>query len=183
MEVISAPHLVLNQKAKPVNKIDRQVLDIIEKMKETLLAANDPKGVGLAAPQIGKPLRLFIAKPSPKSPFLVFVNPEIVEFSKENFKKIPRREQKLEGCLSIPSVWGKVHRAKEVKLRYQLITPNSQLVTKTRIFSGFMATIIQHEMDHLNGILFTQRVLEQKEKLFKLVKNKKGEDRFQELTV
>lgn len=183
MEIINAPQLILNQKAKPVTKIDPQILNLIEEMKKTLLLASDPKGVGLAAPQVGKSFRLFITKPSQKSPFLVFVNPEIIKLFQEKPEKLGKREQKLEGCLSIPNIWGHVQRAKKVKLRYQLITPNSDLITKTRVFSGFLATIIQHEMDHIEGILFTQRVLEQKEKLFKLVKDKKGKDHFQELIV
>ncbi len=182
MQIVKVPNPVLTTPAKTVQAIDKKTLELIEGMKKTLLATKDPIGVGLAAPQVGSPFRIFLAKPYLKSPISVFLNPQILEVSLEKTKGVPRRSKKLEGCLSIHNVWGMVHRAKEIKVRYQqLSTFNSQLSTKTRVFTGFLATIIQHETDHLNGILFTQRVLEQKEKLFKSKKDKKGNDVFEEI--
>ena len=90
---------------------------------------------------------------------------------------------KLEGCLSLPNIWGEVKREPKIKLQYQLITNNHELITKTGTFSGFMATIIQHEMDHLQGVLFPKRVLEQKGTLYKSHKDEKGEDIFEEITI
>jgi peptide deformylase len=145
-------------------------------MSETLLATSDPKGVGLAAPQVAVLKRFFLTKPTDKAKIKTFINPEIIE-NIEN-----RQESKsklLEGCLSIPNVWGKVSRAKQVTLMYQ--NEKGKIFQKT--FKGFMATIIQHEVDHLNGILFTKHVLEQSNKLYKSYKNESGEDEFEELRV
>lgn len=167
-------------------------------MKKTLLGTTDPKGVGLAAPQVGKSLRIFLAKPTDKSEILVFINPEIIKINTDRKQigtdknqrksvlksvKIKSASKKLEGCLSLPNIWGPVLRAQSLTLRYQLIINNRKLITKTRTFSGFMATIIQHETDHLNGILFPKRVLEQKGTLYKSHKNKKNEDEFEEIEI
>ncbi len=154
-----------------------------------------PEGVGLAAPQVGKSLQIFLAKPTPKSPTLTFINPVITQKNAEqNAERLKRSSAsgsakfrdsatKLEGCLSLPNIWGEVKRDPKIKLQYQLITNNHELITKTRTFSGFIATIIQHETDHLNGILFPKKVLEQKGKLYKSRKNKKGEDVFEEIEI
>lgn len=179
MEILITPSTFLNQKVKAVKKIDQPILQLIEEMKQTLLQTVDPKGVGLAAPQVSKSLRIFILKPRENSPFSVFINPEITWLSEEKTNGVPQRQNKYEGCLSIPGIWGMVHRAKTLCLSYQ--TPDEK--HHERQFKGFMTTIIQHEMDHLNGILFTQRVLEQKEKLYKLVKNKKGKEVFEPLEI
>lgn len=155
-------------------------------MKKTLLAAKDPQGVGLAAPQIGKSLKLFITKPIDKSPIQVFINPKIVsniKYQVSSAKEKPIHDNKLEGCLSLPNIWGEVKRSTTIKLQYQLLTTNQKLITRTRSFSGFLATIIQHEFDHLEGILFPKRVLEQKGKLYKSHKNEKGEDVFEEIEI
>ncbi|EKD85790.1 MAG: hypothetical protein ACD_37C00611G0001, partial [uncultured bacterium] len=93
--------------------------------------------------------------------------------------KNKRRVKKLEGCLSLPAIWGEVLRAPTVILSYQ--TENGKPQTKK--FTGFMSTIIQHEVDHLNGILFPKRVLEQRGQLYKSTKNEKGEDEFEELNI
>lgn len=195
LKIVNAPNPVLSQSAKPVavwhlakriSKVDKSVLKLIKDMEQTLLSAKDPVGVGLAAPQVGKSLQIFIAKPTPKSPILVFINPKIVS----SIKKVPIfntkykiHNTKLEGCLSLPNIWGEVKRNPEIKLQYQLIANNSELITKTHTFSGFMSTIIQHETDHLNGILFPKRVLEQKGTLYKSHKNKKGKDEFEEIEI
>ncbi len=158
-------------------------------MKKALLCAKDPVGVGLAAPQVGKPLQLFIVKPTLKSPIQVFINPKITANQKHlTTNKLEVRSQKseitkLEGCLSLPNIWGEVKRDPTIKLQYQLITNNRDLITKTHTFSGFLSTIIQHEMDHLQGILFPKRVLEQKGTLYKSRKNEKGEDVFEEIEI
>lgn len=171
------PNLVLTQKVKPVAKVDKIVLNLIEGMKKTLLATQNPKGVGLAAPQVGQNLRLFITKPWPRSPFSVFINPEILWESPEKTNGVPETPRKQEGCLSIPGIWGMVHRGQSLRLSYE--TPDGKKHKRT--FKGFLATIIQHEIDHLNGILFTQRVLEQKEKLYKRIVDKEGKEVFQPL--
>lgn len=184
--IVSVPHPVLTTPAKNVGKIDRKILDIIAQMKKTLLEKTNPKGVGLAAPQIGIPLKIFITKSTEESGIEVFINPTIMEFSKEKSEiKRPRgnktkgtvREKKLEGCLSIPNVWGYLKRSSKVILRYTDIKG----IIREKGYSGFMATIIQHETDHLEGILFTRRVLEQKQKLYRIERDEKGEETLTEI--
>lgn len=187
LTIITAPNPILSAVAKPVNKVDKEVALLIKEMKTILLSAKDPQGVGLAAPQVGKSLQIFIAKPTQKSPFMVFINPKIISVSEEkdylNRPKNSKRPAKLEGCLSLKDIWGTVLRHKEVTVQYQLITNNLELITKTETFDGFLSTIIQHEVDHLHGILFPKRVLEQNGKLYKSHKNEKGEDEFEPLEI
>lgn len=92
LKIVTAPNSVLSESAKQISKVDANVLKIIEEMKQALAGTTDPKGVGLAAPQVGKSLRLFIAKPTDNSKVSVFINPEIVEKSSEvNYVKRPRK--------------------------------------------------------------------------------------------
>ncbi len=185
MQIVKVPNSVLTTPAKPVDKADKKTVEFIEEAKQVLLATVNPKGVGLAAPQVGREIRIFLTKPTEKGAISVFINPQIVWQSEEKTIGVPERDKKFEGCLSIPNVWGMVHRAKKIKVKYQSFdSAQDKLLTKTRTFSGFLATIIQHETDHINGILFTQRVLEQKEKLYKIKgKDEKGEDVFEEMTL
>lgn len=184
LPILTAPNEALSKPAKVVKKVDAVLLDLIEGMKRTLANTHDPEGVGLAAPQVGSSFRLFISKPWPKSPYAVFINPQIVWVSQQKTEEgVPQRKNKLEGCLSLPNIWGLVKRAKQVKLRYQTFSNPPNLRTTTRFFSGFLATIIQHELDHLDGILFPKRVLEQKGKLYKSHKDEKGEDVFEEIEI
>jgi len=179
LKILQAPHPILFQKTKEVKKIDKKIKKLIKEMKETLLAQTDPQGVGLAANQVGFNLSLFIMKPNKKSPISVFINPKILkveEEKKEKSKEKSKKTIKLEGCLSVPKIWGKVKRAEKVLLEYQ--TDEESFKKKQAWFSGFEAVIIQHEVDHLNGILFTQRALAQNQTLYeekegKLVKIEK----------
>ena len=155
-------------------------------MKVTLVHTTDPRGVGLAAPQIGKSVRIFIVKPSDKSRVMVFINPEIIAQSSEvDYVKRPKKDlsekasKKLEGCLSLPTIWGPVLRSSSITISYL----DEYGKSHKKKFSNFLATIIQHEIDHLNGILFTKRVLEQKGTLYKSSKNEKGEDVFEEIEI
>ena len=181
LKIVTAPNPVLSSTAKPISKVDVSVVKIIEEMKKALLATTDPKGVGLAAPQVGKSLRIFIAKPTDNAKIDVFINPEIIEKSSEqSYIKLPKKDsKKLEGCLSLPNIWGPVFRASSLTLAYV----DEQGKSHKQKFSGFMATIIQHEVDHLDGVLFPKRVLEQKNTLYKSYKNKKGEDEFEEIDI
>lgn len=187
MKIVTAPNPVLSLEAKPIIKIDSQIQKIIKEMKVTLSAASDPEGVGLASPQIGESLRMFIAKPSPKGKVMVFINPQILGMAKASKtftkkRKVGKKKkqvQKLEGCLSLKDIWGTVLRSPKVTLSYQDETGKRQ----TKEFKDFLATIIQHEYDHLNGILFPKRVLEQKGKLYKSSKDEEGEDIFEEIEI
>ena len=184
MQIVQAPYPVLSQKAKPIKVINREILELIKEMEKTLDAAKDPEGIGLAAPQVGQSLQLFIIKPSKKSSTGVYINPQITlldairpQPTKETQEK--KEGMKLEGCLSLKDIWGPVNRAKKVKIMY--LDQHGQ--QHEQIISGFTATIIQHEYDHLNGILFPRRVLEQKGQLYKSYRNADGEDEFEEINI
>ena len=181
MQIIQAPHAILSEKAKKIHKIDKDVLQLIAEMKTILVNASDPEGVGLAAPQVGKSLQLFIAKPTKNTPFSVFVNPQITLLDKNEKTKTKypskKKQTKLEGCLSLKDIWGQVHRANRIKAHYL----DEHGTAHNIIVSGFLATIMQHEQDHLDGILFPKRVLEQNNKLYRSHKDDKGEDVFDEI--
>lgn len=181
MKIIQAPHEVLSNKAKRVGKIDKTLLDLIEEMKYTVIHATDPEGVGLAAPQIGKSLQLFIIKEIKETPYFVFINPEvtllediIIEVTPHGPKKNNEEDHRLEGCLSLKDIWGTVKRAQKVRVVYTDETG----IKHNEIYDGFFATIIQHEYDHLQGILFPKRTLEQNGNLYKSHKKADGKEVF-----
>lgn len=180
-KIVTAPEEVLGKIADEFDfeKNKKNLPKLLEQMEDALLSASDPKGVGLAAPQIGKSVAIFMAKPTDKSPISVFINPRIVEQEKLNPKEKRKTSKKLEGCLSLPDIWGEVQRYSEVKLSYQ--DENGKRIEKK--YKGFMATIVQHEVDHLKGILFPKHVLEQKGQLYKSHKNEKNEDVFEEIEI
>ncbi len=188
LKIVQAPQEVLSKKATPIHKIDKSVTKLIEEMTEALENAKDPEGVGLAAPQVGKSVQLFIVKEALNSPIAVFINPTINEFI-DNPKKQEEEEKQekeknedgvqLEGCLSLKDIWGVVKRHDAVVLSYQ----DEKGLQHEKKFEGFIATIIQHECDHLQGILFPKRVLEQSNKLYKSSKDKKGENVFEEIEI
>ena len=148
--------------SKKVGKIDKKIRSLIEDLRDTLIAQKDPEGVGLAAPQIGVNLKVFIIKPSKSDK--VFINPEILSKSKK--KKSPKKGKQykkiMEGCLSLPHFYSAIERDYLVKLKYT--QENGKEATET--FEGIEAQIVEHEVDHLNGILFVDRLLEQKKPLF-----------------
>lgn len=183
LPILSAPNPVLSQKAAPIKKVSKEIRHLIEEMKETLVNTTDPEGVGLAAPQIGKSLQLFIVKETPDAPFYTFINPQITVLTPLNVKKKPTKKKKtdrdgvkLEGCLSLPHIWGTVERAPKVKVSY-LDEDGNQY--KNKVYGGFFATILQHEYDHLQGILFPKLVVEQNGNLYRSKKDDKSEDVFE----
>ena len=184
-KIVKAPNPVLSTKAKKVVKFDASLKTLISEMAKTLENAVDPEGIGLAAPQVGKSLQLFIIKENKNASLKVFINPEVklpedtelqIEQRPKNASK-PSKDFKLEGCLSLGDIWGQVKRYPNLTLTYQDETGQTQM----QEFKGFFATIIQHEYDHLQGILFPKRVLEQKGKLYKSRKDDKDELIFEEL--
>lgn len=175
--IVHVPNNVLTTPAKTVTQFDKRLHTLIREMTATLKATRNPKGVGLAAPQVGIPMRIFLTRPREKDPIRVFVNSEIIKLSTEQTEGVPERENKLEGCLSIPKIWGRVKRAATLTLRYQ----DEHGAAHEEEFSGFLATIIQHETDHTNGVLFTRRVLEQQGKLYQAAKDKEGKEVLEEI--
>ena len=159
------PHL--RQKSKKVVKIDKKILSLIADLKETLLFQKDPEGVGLAAPQIGKNIRIFVIKDGEETK--VFINPGIIKTEKSKTSSKGRlasgeKNKIMEGCLSLPHFYGPLKRPYKVKVKYLSEKGEERLVG----YQGLSAQIIQHEIDHLNGILFIDRLLEQKKPLYEL---------------
>jgi peptide deformylase len=166
-KIIDVKNPLLRRKSKEVKTIDKKILGLIADMRETLKAQKDPEGVGLAAPQIGKNLRIFLIYYNGIEH--VIINPRIVSKPNTDIKTPYEGKNKvLEGCLSLPHYYGPIKRAKKITLTY--MDENGK--TTTRDFKGFLAHIIQHEIDHLEGVLFIDRILEQKGPLYRF----KGDD-------
>jgi peptide deformylase len=167
LRVVDVKNPVLRQKAKLVTKIDKKVLALIKDMLETLANQKDPEGVGLAAPQIGKSLQIFVI--NYRNLKRIIINPIVLETSKttktnkEKVKKSKKNDEILEGCLSLPHYYGPIKRAEKIKIKFLDEKGNTQIEE----FTNFNAQIIQHEIDHLNGTLFVDRILEQKSPLYK----------------
>ena len=152
-EVLRMGHPVLRERARPVEKFATPELrELLQDMKETMAAKN---GAGLAAPQIGVSQRIVIfgVESNPRYPdaedvpFTVLVNPKIVLLTKEV-------EEGWEGCLSVPGMRGIVPRY--TRLRYTGFDAEGNPID--RIAEGFHARVVQHECDHLDGILYPQRM-------------------------
>ena len=133
---------VLRHKAKRVSQIDKPLQKLIDDMIETMRAA---PGVGLAAPQVGVPLRLAVIEVEDK--ITVIINPEIVKSTGE--------VELDEGCLSVPGFWGRVHRAEKASVK-ALDRRGKEL--RIRDAEGLFAQALQHEIDHLDGHLYIDRM-------------------------
>ena len=145
--LIILPDPLLRQVSKPVERVDAALGRLADDMLETMY---DAPGIGLAAVQIGEPLRMLVIDVSkddePKAP-QVFVNPEIVERSDD----VSVYE---EGCLSIPDYYAEVERPASVRVRYLDREGKAREVKA----EGLLATCLQHEIDHLNGVLFIDHI-------------------------
>lgn len=147
--IVSIPDPVLRRKAKKVTVFDKDLLTLIDDMVETM---RDAPGVGLAAPQVGLSIRLIVVEygddedeDAPKKLYAV-VNPEIVSASEEMVEGV-------EACLSIPRIMGEVERHEKIVVK-GLNRFGKPVKYK---LSGWFARVFQHEIDHLDGILFTDR--------------------------
>lgn len=158
LDILDASVPSLRKKSKPVKKIDKKIKKLIRDMKETLVVQDDPEGIGLAAPQVGKNIKIFIMKPD--EAMRVVINPKVLKIYKG--KKIKKDHKVMEGCLSLPHYYSPIGRAKKVKISY--LDEKGQKIVKT--FDELEAQIVLHEIDHLNGVLFVDRSLEQKKKLY-----------------
>ena len=166
-KILNSKEPSLRQKSKPVAKIDKKVSQLINDLKDTLRIQKDPEGVGLAAPQIGKNVRVFVC--DYKGFKRVVVNPKILKIGNiarhaAHKKEKKQRREILEGCLSLPNYYGPLERAGEITVKY--LDENGKDTTET--FTGFNAQIILHEIDHLNGVLFLDRLFEQKKPLYRV---------------
>ncbi len=144
---------VLREKARPVEAFDADLAATLEKMFETMKWG---KGVGLAAPQVGLPLRIFVMQIEGDKQ-RVFINPELVLTS-------PELSEFEEGCLSIPGAYAELMRPASIRVQAW----NERGRPFNLEAEGFLARVIQHEMDHLDGVLFTDRLPERtRERLLK----------------
>ena len=146
MQIVSYPHPTLRYKSKVIRRVDSELRDVVQQMFELMYEA---KGVGLAANQVDMPLRLFVINNEgnrEEGEELVFINPVL--------SQPDGQEENEEGCLSLPGVYAPVTRAKQIHVEaYNL---KGQPFSAT--LSGMMARVVQHEHDHLDGVLFTDRV-------------------------
>ena len=117
---------ILRKKSKTVQKIDKKIQQLIKDMKETLVVQDDPEGIGLAAPQVGKNLQIFIMKPDKE--ITTIINPEIIFTAKNNTPKktAPKKDASqsmrniMEGCLSLPHFYGNVKRSPSIKINTRM---------------------------------------------------------------
>ena len=178
MEIITAPHPTLRLVANRVEKFDKRLLKFVARLEQQLLRQKNPEGVGLAAPQVNKAWQIFTMrrvqqpqdqpdqhlekeqKPENNQKQLTtFINPMIIDHSKN--KTLLKAPEHFEGCLSIPEIYGPVPRWEWLTVKYQSLNKAGEVEEKTEKYQGFSARIIQHEYDHLQGILFTDHLLEQ----------------------
>lgn len=171
MKIITAPHQTLRQKAKEITVFDKKFFSFLHQLADTLIKKEQPSGVGLAAPQVNKSIRVFAAilgnanQASQKPIIEFFINPVITKRSDKKILGLANGEDRFEGCLSVPLLYGPVPRYEWIEVEYQSITDQDVLNKITELkhkkvrFQDFDARVIQHEYDHLEGVLFTDHIL------------------------
>ncbi len=155
MQIYHYPEPVLSKKAEPIAEIDDSIRQLATDMIETMYAA---PGIGMAAPQVGVSKRLIVLDcggRDEESQLLVAINPEIITATGESFEE--------EGCLSVPGYYCKIKRNAEVTVRYLDLDGSEQMLST----DGLQAVAFQHEIDHLNGVLFVDHLSSLKRGLFK----------------
>ena len=161
-KILTEPNKALREISKPVKKVDKEIQTLMDDMLETMYSAS---GIGLAAVQIGVPKRVIVMDISKdkKNP-MYFVNPEIIWKENENATY-------EEGCLSVPNQFAEIDRPRNCHVKYLNYFGKSELLKA----EGLLATCIQHEMDHLQGILFIDYLSKLKKSMIvkKLTKQKK----------
>jgi peptide deformylase len=146
LSIIEYPHPTLRVRSKPIRRVDQDLRNIAAQMLDLMYEFN---GVGLAANQIDLPIRMFVVNPTGErgeGEELVLLNPEL---------QMPKGiESGQEGCLSMPEIFGQVKRPKSIRLSAYDLKGNAI----ERVVDGFTARVIQHENDHLDGVLFFDRM-------------------------
>jgi len=155
-KIYQYPEPVLRKETEIITGFDEKLAHLVEDMVETMY---DAPGVGLAAPQIGQSLKLIVVDTSRDSEedqqYMVLINPQII---KQEGSQVDE-----EGCLSVPELTAKVNRHKKITVTYQDLTGKEhELTTEDRF-----AVVLQHEIDHLNGILFIDHLSPLKRSLYK----------------
>jgi len=167
-KILTEPNKILREKSIQVDKVDKDLQKLMDDMLETMYAA---PGIGLAAIQVGVPKRVIVLditpKDSPKNPMFL-INPEIIEKSKNN-------STYEEGCLSVPGQFAEIDRPDRCYIKYLDYQGQSKEIKA----EGMLATCIQHEIDHLEGILFIDYLSKLKKSMIvkKLSKQKKALER------
>ena len=167
-QILTEPNKALRQKSIKVDVVDKEIQKLMDDMLETMYAA---PGIGLAAIQVGVPKRVIVLdlskKDEPKKP-MYFVNPEIINKSENN-------STYEEGCLSVPGQFAEIDRPEKCHIKYLDYNGKSQEIEA----EGMLATCIQHEIDHLEGILFIDYLSKLKKSMIvkKLSKQKKELER------
>jgi peptide deformylase len=167
LEILKYPHAILKKRSQAVSQIDNDVKKLIQDMRETMYGAG---GIGLAACQVGVPRRVVVLDVSPMDPqhsFLALINPEIISEEGEIDHE--------EGCLSVPDCLEKVKRKEKVCVK-GLSPQGMEIEIKG---DGILAIALQHEIDHINGILILDRVSRLKREIYrnKLKKEKRKEEK------
>ena len=147
MEVLIYPHPILRRGGQPITEFDQELADLADQMIETMYSEG---GVGLAAPQVGVEKDIFVLNPSgsrdDRSGERVLCNPKITRKKKWEFGE--------EGCLSLPGVHAEVERSLQITVTYQDLKGDEQQLQ----CEGWLARIVQHELDHLEGVMFIDRL-------------------------
>lgn len=145
LEIVLWPDPVLLAGTKPVERVDAHLREVVAEMRRVMF---ELRGVGLAAPQVGVGLRLMLVCPTAEpGAEQVLINPRIVSAEGSQLGE--------EGCLSFPDIYGRVERAQQVRVAYQDLDGRAQVLD----LDGFLARIVQHEGDHLDGKIFIDRML------------------------
>ena len=164
-KIVTIPNKILRMKSKRIGFVDDSIRDLANDMIQTTLDWDHDSefGAALAAIQIGEPLKLTVVRndfdDAKSKEFTTLVNPEIVKSSNENVSDV-------EGCLSVPGVYGRVSRPLKIKVKAQDINGDPIRLT----LEGFPARVLQHEIDHMNGIIFLDHVKDTSQ-LFNIDKN------------
>lgn len=157
-KIITIPNKVLRMKSKRIGFVDDSIRELAQDMINTTIAWDHKSefGAALAAIQIGEPLKLTVVRNDFDNPqkqdFTTLINPEIVKSSPEQIADI-------EGCMSVPSIYGRVRRARKIKIK--ALNENGGQVRLT--LEGFPARVLQHEIDHMNGVIFLDHIQDSSE--------------------
>ena len=161
LHICTYPEKILSQPAEPITEIDEEVVKLVDHMAETMYSA---PGIGLAATQVGVAKQVLVADIAPRRPeseLIVLINPEIVAAEGQVVFE--------EGCLSVPEYQAEVKRHEKVTVRGLNLKGEEVLIEA----EGLLAIVLQHEIDHLNGLLFIDRLSKLKRDLYKRRMKKK----------
>ena len=179
-DIITLPHKSLRQRSKKVNILSEEVSDLAKKMISATLSWEESRkhevGVALAAVQINAPLKLVIIRNDfnnkSDQTFQTLVNPKIIRLEGDIIED-------YEGCLSVKNIYGKVPRHNKVKIKAQDLSGKEIRMTA----EGFLARVLQHEIDHTNGIMFIDHIKENPDSFYKLTESGELEELDYEKTI